>query len=100
MLSRVNLVAILLTLNCVSRATEHSRSALEEWQEEDGAVTSGKKVLRYTYDNVTSESSISSVNGRNTRDKIMKIDHSIYEDIFNPHSKIVVEERGKLKAAL
>lgn len=94
MLSRVNLVAILLTLNCVSRAIEHSRSALEKWQVEEKAVTSSKKVLRYTYDNVTSESPISSVNGRNAKDNIH---YSFDQDIYN--SKIEAEERGKLKTA-
>jgi len=100
MLSRVNLVVILLTLNCASRALEHSRSALEKWQEKEGTVTFGKKVLRYTYDNVTFENSISSVNGHNARDKIAKSHRSIDQDIYNAHTKIEMEERGKSKAAL
>lgn len=95
MLSRVNLLAILLTLNCVSHAIEHSKSALEKWQEEEKAVTSGKKVLRYTYDKVTSENPISSVN-RNAKDKIH---YSFDQDIYNAYSKIEAEERGKSKAA-
>lgn len=97
MLSRVNLVAILLTLNCVSRAIEHSRSTLEKWQEEERAVTSDKKVLRYTYDNVTSESPISSVNGRNqsASDKVAKIRRSFDQDLDNAYSRIEMEERGK-----
>ncbi|XP_011703624.1 PREDICTED: uncharacterized protein LOC105459368 [Wasmannia auropunctata] len=97
MLSRVNMVAILLTLNCVSRAIEHSKSALEKWQEEERAVTSGKKVLRYTYDNVTFENPISSVNGRNVRDKVAKIHRSIDQDIYNAYSKIGVEERDEAR---
>lgn len=95
MLSRVNLVAILLTLNCVSRAIEHSRTALEKWQEEERAIASGKKVLRYTYDNVTSESFISSINDRNTKDKVAQVHRSLDQDIYNPHSNIEVEGRGK-----
>lgn len=93
MLSRVNLVAILLTLNCISRAIEHSRSALEKWQEEERAGTSGKKVFRY--DNVTSESPVSSVSGRNAKDKVAKIHRSIGQDIYDAYSKIEIEERGK-----
>ncbi|XP_012522980.1 uncharacterized protein LOC118645237 [Monomorium pharaonis] len=96
MLLRVNLVAILLTLNCVSRATEHSRSVLEKWQREERAVTSDKKILRYTYDNVTSESSISSVNDRNASE-VAEIDRSIDEDIYSPHSKIEVKERDEAR---
>lgn len=95
MLSRVNLVAILLTLNCVSRAIEHSRSTLEKWQEEERADTSDKKMLRYTYDNVTSENPISSVNGRNASDKVAKIHRSIDQDLDNAYSRIDMEERGK-----
>lgn len=95
MLSRVNLVAILLTLNCVSRATEHSKSALEKWHEEDRSVTSGKKILRYTYDNVTSDNPISSAN---PRDKIAKIHRSIDEDLYDAYPKIEREARGKSKA--
>lgn len=99
MLSRVNLVVILLSLNCISRAIEHSKSALEKWQEEERAVTSGKKVLRYTYDNVTFENPLSPVNGRDARDKVAKIHRSVDQDIFNAHSKSEVEGRGKSKAA-
>lgn len=95
MLSRVNLVAILLTLNCISRAIEHSRSALDKWQEEERAGTSGKKVFRYTYDNVTSESPVSSVSGRDARDKVAKIHRSIDQDIYDAYSKVEMEERGK-----
>ncbi|TGZ33766.1 uncharacterized protein LOC112460330 [Temnothorax curvispinosus] len=98
MLSRVNLVALLLTLNCVSRAIEHSRSPLEKWQEEGRAVTSDKKVLRYMYDNVTSESPISSVNGRNgDRDKVAKIHRSIDQDIYNAYSKIEMRDRDETR---
>ncbi|XP_011880696.1 PREDICTED: uncharacterized protein LOC105569115 [Vollenhovia emeryi] len=97
MLSRVNLVAILLTLNCVSRATEHSRSALEKWQEEERAVTSGKKVLRHAYENVTPESPVSSVNGRNARDKVAKTHRSIEQDIYNAYSKIEMEARDEAR---
>ncbi|XP_071557024.1 uncharacterized protein [Temnothorax nylanderi] len=96
MLSRVNLVALLLTLNCVSRAIEHSRSALEKWQEEERAVTSDKKVLRYMYDNVTSENPISSVNGRNG-DKVPKIHRSIDQDIYNAYSKIEMRDRDETR---
>ncbi|XP_011163928.2 uncharacterized protein LOC105198786 [Solenopsis invicta] len=97
MLSRVNLVAILLTLNCVSRAIEHSRTALEKWQEEERAIASGKKVLRYTYDNVTSESFISSINDRNTKDKVAQVHRSLDQDIYNPHSNIEVEGRDEAR---
>jgi len=47
------------------------------------------------YDNVTFENPISSVNGRNARDKIAEIHRSIDQDIYNAHTKIEVEERGK-----
>lgn len=100
MLLRVNLVAVLLTLNCVSRASEHSKSTLEKWQKEERTVTSGEKILRYTSDNVTFENPTSSINGRNARDKVAKVHRSIDEDFYNARSKIEVEERGKSKAAL
>ncbi len=97
MLLRVNLVAVLLTLNCVSRASEHSKSTPEKWQKEERIVTSNEKILRHMNDNVNP---ISSVNGRNAKDNIAKIHRSIDEDFYNVHSKIEVEERGKSKSAL
>ncbi|KAM0736208.1 hypothetical protein ACS0PU_010169 [Formica fusca] len=74
MLSRVNLIAILLTLNCVSRAMEYSRSLQEKRQEEEEkAVTSSRKILRYTYNNVTSESPIFSTGDRVARDTLAEM---------------------------
>ncbi|XP_018404778.1 PREDICTED: uncharacterized protein LOC108781338 [Cyphomyrmex costatus] len=99
MLLRVNLVAVLLALNCVSRASEYSKSTLEKWQKEQRAATSGeKKILRYTYDNVTFENPISSFNDRKiARDKVAKIHRSIDEDFYNAHSKIEVKERDEAR---
>ncbi|XP_018054423.1 PREDICTED: uncharacterized protein LOC108691263 [Atta colombica] len=94
MLLRVNLVAVLLTLNCVSRASEHSKSTPEKWQKEERIVTSNEKILRHMNDNVNP---ISSVNGRNAKDNIAKIHRSIDEDFYNVHSKIEVEERDEAR---
>lgn len=97
MLLRANLVAVLLTLNCVSRASEHSKSTSEKWQKEERTVTSGEKILRYMNDNITFENPISSVNGHNVKNNIAKIHRSIDEDFYNAHSKIEVEERDEAR---
>ncbi|XP_011646086.1 uncharacterized protein LOC105432822 [Pogonomyrmex barbatus] len=94
MLSRVNLVTILLTLNCVSRAIEHSKSPQEKQQDEERAVTSGKKILRHTYDNVMSESSISLADGRNVRDNFWLDIHSLIDQgNHKAHSKTEAKDR-------
>jgi len=87
MLSRVNLVTILLALNCVSRAMEHSKSS----HEEERVVTSDKMVLRYTYDNVTLENPVSSVNNSIAKDKSIEMH---IQDEHSAHFKTEVEERG------
>ncbi|XP_018372159.1 PREDICTED: uncharacterized protein LOC108767036 [Trachymyrmex cornetzi] len=97
MLLRVNLVVVLLTLNCVSRASEHSKSTPEKWQKEERTITPGEKILRYMNDNVTFENPISLVNGRNARDKVAKIHRIIDEDFYNAHSKIEVKERDEAR---
>lgn len=92
MLSRVNLVAILLTLNCVSRATEYSRSLQEKRQdEEERAVTSSRKILRYTYNNVTSESPIFSTDDRVVRDTLAEMH---VQDVHSAQPRSGVEARG------
>lgn len=91
MLSRVNLVTILLTLNCVSHAMEYSKSLQEKRQEdEERAVTSfSRKILRYMYNNVTSESLISSID-RIARDTLAEM--HVQDVDAQPRSE--VEERG------
>lgn len=92
MLSRINLVAILLTLNCVSHAMEYSRSLQEKRQEdEERAITSSRKILRYMYNNVTSEDFISSTDDRIARDSLAEMH---VEDIHNAQPRSEVEERG------
>ncbi|KAL0105068.1 hypothetical protein PUN28_016600 [Cardiocondyla obscurior] len=93
MLSRVNLVAILLALNCVGRAIERSRS-LEKWQAEEEVGASGNRILRYAYDNVTSGGSVSSPGGHNVRDKVPR---SIDQNIYDAYSKIELEERDEAR---
>ncbi|KAL6432052.1 hypothetical protein ACFW04_006637 [Cataglyphis niger] len=95
MLSRVNLVAILLILNCVSRAMEYSRSLQEKRQdEEERAVTSSRRILRYTYNNVTSESPIFSIDDRVARDTLaeMKV-----QDVHSAPSRSEVEARDEAR---
>ncbi|XP_012228126.1 uncharacterized protein [Linepithema humile] len=87
MLSRVSLLTILLILNCVSRAMEHSKSPQEE-----RAVTSDKKVLRHTYVNVTFENLVSSANSSIAKDQLTKMH---IQDEHSAHSKIGVEERDR-----
>ncbi|KMQ91503.1 family transcriptional regulator [Lasius niger] len=93
MQSRVNLVvAILLTLNCVSRAMEYSRSLQEKRQEEEErAVTYGRKVLRYTYNNVTSESLISPTGDRIARGTLAEMH---IQDVHSTQPRSGIEERG------
>lgn len=57
MLSRVNLVAILLTLSYVIRAIECSESPRVKPQEKNGvtAVATGDRILEYAHGNATSE---------------------------------------------
>ncbi|XP_050460840.1 uncharacterized protein LOC126856414 isoform X1 [Cataglyphis hispanica] len=91
MLSRVNLVAILLILNCVSRAMEYSRSLRENRQdEEERAVTSSRRILRYTYNNVTSESPIFSTDDRVARDTLAEMH---VQDVHSAQSRSEVEAR-------
>lgn len=69
---------------------EYSRSSQEKRQEEETAVTSDKKVLRYiTYGNNTLENPISSTNNS----RIAK-DRRHVRDEHGAHSKTEVEERG------
>ncbi|XP_070164614.1 uncharacterized protein [Polyergus mexicanus] len=95
MLSRVNLVAILLTLNCVSRAMEHSRSLRDKRQEaEERAVTSSRKILRYTYNNVTSESPIFSTGDGVARDTLAEMH---VQDIRSVQPRSGVEARDEAR---
>lgn len=93
MLSRVSLVAILLTLNCMIRATECTRPPLIEERRhevEGDVVAPGRRVLRYTHVNVTSESSppLTSPSDNIAKDKLAEV------KLQDAYSKIGVEERG------
>ncbi|XP_072760803.1 uncharacterized protein [Anoplolepis gracilipes] len=88
MLSRVNLITILLTLNCVSCTIDYSRSLQEKrQQEEEKAVTSSRKILRYN--NVTFENLISS-----TDDRIAK---THVQDVHSVQPRSGMEERGEAR---
>ncbi|XP_025269714.1 uncharacterized protein LOC112639549 [Camponotus floridanus] len=89
MLSRVNLITILLTLNCVSHAMEYSKSLQEKRQEdEERAVTFSRKILRYMYNNITFEDLISSTD-RIARDTLAEM--HVQDVDAQPRSE--VEER-------
>ncbi|XP_029160412.1 uncharacterized protein LOC114932409 [Nylanderia fulva] len=92
--SRVNLmVAILLTLNCVSCAIKNSRSLQEKRQEEEErAVTYDRKVLSYTYSNVTSESLVSPTGDHVARDTTAEMH---LQDIHSAQPRSGVKARGR-----
>lgn len=89
-MSRVNLITILLILNCVCRAMGHSKSPHEEKR----AITSDEKVLRHTHGDVMFEDLVSPVNSSIAKDKLTKMH---IQDEYGAHFKIGVEERGKSK---
>ncbi|EFN64639.1 hypothetical protein EAG_08282 [Camponotus floridanus] len=93
MLSRVNLITILLTLNCVSHAMEYSKSLQEKRQEdEERAVTFSRKILRYMYNNITFEDLISSTD-RIARDTLAEM--HVQDVDAQPRSE--VEERDQAR---
>lgn len=95
MLPRVSLVALLLALNCLVRATQCTRSQ-ERGREVAGDVASivpgGWVLLRHTHANVTSESppSLTSSPDDVAKDKLAKDE----VDLEDADSAIELEKRG------
>ncbi|XP_014475674.1 PREDICTED: uncharacterized protein LOC106744994 [Dinoponera quadriceps] len=89
MLSRVSLIAILLTFNCLIREMECTRSPEKRHEEDD--VVAGRRVLRYTPVNVTSESPLplTSSSDNDAKDKLAQV------DLEDGHSKTEVKERDR-----
>lgn len=70
---------------------EYSRSLQEKQEEEERAVPFSRKILRYMYNNVTSESLISSIDDRIARDTSAEMH---VQDDHNTQPRSGIEERG------
>lgn len=92
MLWGISLVAILLALNYASRADRSS--AVTTSPEKEWTLTSGGKVLRHAYDNVTSGMSVmTDITGDRGEDE-RTFDIRDVQDDSGAQSKIGVDERG------
>ncbi|RLU18754.1 hypothetical protein DMN91_009111 [Ooceraea biroi] len=101
MLSGISLaIAILLALNCACRAMDHPSMAATATQEKEWALTSGRRVHRHAYENVTSDVvSVMTDVARDADEGELTFDshEDDVEDADGAQSKIGVEERGNQK---